>query len=81
MGSSASSGGLCTQSREIKNIPKKMKRWVLVKPHKDIMQAKVEVEEVDVPTPQKGEVLIRVSASPVNPSDYGEVVARSAWQE
>eukprot|EP00462_Mataza_sp_D1_P022406 CAMPEP_0175143892 /NCGR_PEP_ID=MMETSP0087-20121206/13772_1 /TAXON_ID=136419 /ORGANISM="Unknown Unknown, Strain D1" /LENGTH=350 /DNA_ID=CAMNT_0016428187 /DNA_START=61 /DNA_END=1113 /DNA_ORIENTATION=- len=49
-----------------------MKRLVLVQPHKDVAQAQLRIEEVDVPTPRSGQVLIRVSAAPINPSDYGE---------
>ena len=30
------------------------------------------IETVSLPTPKSGEVLIRVAAAPVNPSDYGE---------
>ena len=31
----------------------------------------MEIETVPTPVPGKGEVLIKVSAAPVNPSDYG----------
>lgn len=54
-----------------KEIPKTMKRLVLVESNSDITKVKIEVEEVDVPVPKSGQVLIRVCAAPVNPSDYG----------
>jgi NADPH:quinone reductase len=53
-------------------IPKTMRRLVLQEPNADITQAKVVVEEVDMPVPKPGEVLVKVLAAPVNPSDYGE---------
>lgn len=49
-----------------------MRRIVLSKPNADITQASITVEEVPMPVPKSGEVLIRVVAAPVNPSDYGE---------
>ena len=54
------------------DIPSKSRRLVLVEPHPDMAQAKLAVEEVDTPTPRSGQVLIKVTASPINPSDYGE---------
>lgn len=57
------------QSQE---IPKTMKRLVLQEPNSDITKARVVVEEVEVPVPRSGEVLVKVLAAPVNPSDYGE---------
>jgi NADPH:quinone reductase-like Zn-dependent oxidoreductase len=52
-------------------IPKTMKRWVLVQVNDDLAKAELRLEEVDVPSPGSGEVLIQVCAAPVNPSDYG----------
>jgi len=52
-------------------IPEKMKRIVMVEHNADFDKAKFEVQEVDTPVPQKGEVLVRMVAAPVNPSDYG----------
>lgn len=52
-------------------IPKTMKRLVLIKGNADITKAEIAVEEVDVPKPKSGQVLIRVSSAPINPSDYG----------
>lgn len=54
------------------NIPTTMKRIVLAQPNKDISKAELKVEEIAMPVPKSGEVLIRVIAAPVNPSDYGE---------
>jgi NADPH:quinone reductase len=54
------------------NLPATMRRIVLTKPNADITQATLTVEEVPMPVPKSGEVLIRVLAAPVNPSDYGE---------
>lgn len=48
-----------------------MRRVVLVKPDADMAKAQLEIQEVDIPVPQSGEVLIKVTAAPVNPSDYG----------
>lgn len=58
-----------SQSHE---IPKTMRRLVLVESNADITKSKIVVEEVDVPVPKPGEVLVKVLASPINPSDYGE---------
>eukprot|EP00397_Hematodinium_sp_SG-2012_P032212 GEMP01034278.1.p1 GENE.GEMP01034278.1~~GEMP01034278.1.p1 ORF type:complete len:357 (+),score=104.23 GEMP01034278.1:168-1238(+) len=51
-------------------IPETMKRLVLVKQHRDLNQVELRVETAPVPTPGPGEVLVRMSAAPVNPSDY-----------
>ena len=48
-----------------------MKRLVLHKPGDVLPNADVRVETCDVPLPRSGEVLIKVCAAPVNPSDYG----------
>lgn len=53
-------------------LPTNIKRMVLVEPNADITKAQLKVEEVPMPTPKMGEVLIKVTAAPVNPSDYGE---------
>lgn len=52
-------------------VPKTMKRLVLVQGNEDLTKAVLKVEEVAVPHPKSGQVLIRVVAAPVNPSDYG----------
>mmetsp|Transcript_13069 Transcript_13069/g.28338 ORF Transcript_13069/g.28338 Transcript_13069/m.28338 type:complete len:349 (-) Transcript_13069:207-1253(-) len=53
-------------------IPTTMKRLVVSAPGKDVASCKIEVSEVPVPEPSSGEVLIKVVAAPINPSDYGE---------
>jgi len=50
---------------------RKMQRMVLSKPSKDMADVELKVEEVHIPLPEKGQVLIKVEAAPVNPSDYG----------
>mmetsp|Transcript_22401 Transcript_22401/g.32654 ORF Transcript_22401/g.32654 Transcript_22401/m.32654 type:complete len:367 (+) Transcript_22401:73-1173(+) len=54
------------------NLPEKIHRIVLTQPHEDLSKAKLDIEEIPMPVPRIGQVLIRVSATPVNPSDYGE---------
>eukprot|EP01134_Creolimax_fragrantissima_P000383 CFRG0383T1 len=53
-------------------IPKTMKRLVLVETNSDYKKVKLEVTEVDVPTPKPGQVLVRMAAAPMNPSDWGQ---------
>eukprot|EP00434_Breviolum_minutum_P010343 symbB.v1.2.009126.t1/scaffold577.1/size258142/1 len=60
-----------SQPRSIETLPTKMRRLVLREANVDISKAKLEIEEVDVPQPKPGQVLIKVAASPVNPSDDG----------
>ena len=55
-----------------KELPTTMRRVVLTQPNEDITKAVLTIEEVPMPVPKAGEVLIRVAATPVNPSDYGE---------
>ncbi|CAE7387071.1 MECR [Symbiodinium natans] len=49
----------------------KMQRLVLREANKDIALAKIEIEEVETPKPKSGQLLIKVLAAPVNPSDDG----------
>jgi len=49
----------------------KMRRLVLVEADSDFNKVKIQVEETEIPKPKPGEVLVRVAAAPVNPSDYG----------
>ena len=53
-------------------IPTTMKRLVVKEPGENVETCKIEVESVPVPEPRSGEVLIKVVAAPINPSDYGE---------
>lgn len=54
-------------------IPEQMKRLVVTSPGngKSVADCTIEVVTVPTPTPKSGEVLIKVVAAPVNPSDYG----------
>lgn len=52
-------------------IPAQYKRIVLKEPAQELENANIEVETVDMPKLKSGQVLIKVMAAPVNPSDYG----------
>ena len=54
-------------------IPLEMKRLVVTSPGNggSVADCTVEVQTVPTPTLKPGEVLIKVVAAPVNPSDYG----------
>jgi NADPH:quinone reductase-like Zn-dependent oxidoreductase len=68
-----------------------MRAFFLVKPDDDYGKVQTEVRVVPVPKPKSGQVLIRVTAAPINPSDYGiwgrsdtggeEFVAKPAGKE
>ena len=49
-----------------------MKMLVLVESNSDLNKAQIAVKEVDIPSPAPGQVLVRMCAAPVNPSDYGK---------
>lgn len=53
--------------KKIEDIPKKAQAVVLKSYNEE--QADVEVQEVEVPLPKDGEVLVKMIASPINPSD------------
>ncbi|CAE7565784.1 MECR [Symbiodinium microadriaticum] len=57
--------------KSVEEVPPKMQRLVLREANKDITLAKLEIEEVDTPQPKPGQLLIKVLAAPVNPSDDG----------
>jgi len=44
---------------------------IVVNGHADLAQVTMELEEVATPQPKEGEVLIKLVAAPLNPSDYG----------
>jgi NADPH2:quinone reductase len=52
-------------------IPTTMKRLVVTAPGQDVASCTIEIQEVPVPVPGAGEVLIKVAAAAINPSDYG----------
>jgi NADPH:quinone reductase-like Zn-dependent oxidoreductase len=54
-------------------IPKEMKRLVVTSPGAgtSVADCKMEIETVPTPIPKSNEVLIKVAAAPINPSDYG----------
>lgn len=54
-------------------IPKEMKRLVVTSPGNatSVADCTIEVETVPTPAPESGEVLIKMVAAPINPSDYG----------
>ena len=52
-------------------IPTTMKRLVVMAPGKDLKSCKIEIQEVPVPKPTSSQLLIKVVAAAINPSDYG----------
>lgn len=62
--------GNLSSSSTTSELPTSMRRWVLVQVNDDVTKAVLKVEEVPLPVPASGQVLIRVVAAPVNPSDY-----------
>lgn len=61
-------------------IPQSMKRLVVTSPGNgtSVADCTLQVESVPTPTPKSGEVLIKVVAAPINPSDYGSWFQSSA---
>jgi NADPH:quinone reductase-like Zn-dependent oxidoreductase len=53
-------------------IPQTMKKLVVVEGGASIKDCKIEFIEVDVPQPKSGELLVKMAAAVVNPSDYGK---------
>jgi len=58
------------ETPEMKTARATQRAIVLIEPNADLKAAKFEVREVDVPTPQSGQVLVKMSAAPINPSDF-----------
>lgn len=72
----------CSAAPETEEIPAFMKRLQIASGHgADLSEVQMEVVEVPVPQPKKGEVLVRMVAAPVNPSDYGEWRRKPAGDE
>lgn len=57
------------RARCSEEVPAKMKQLVLVEPNANLDEAKIAVREVDVPKPKSGQVVVKMSGAPVNPSD------------
>ena len=64
---------MTTSSSEEMPIPTEMRRLVVASPGKGtaVADCTVVVQTVPTPIPSSGEVLIKVAAAPINPSDYG----------
>lgn len=58
------------KSAEAPESTQKMKKLFLVKSHEDFSQVELAVKEVEIPRPEKGQVLVKMAAAAVNPSDY-----------
>ena len=54
-------------------IPKEMKRLVVTSPGAgtSVADCTLDIETIATPVPGTGEVLVKVTAAPINPSDYG----------
>ena len=59
-------------SKPQESSPATMRRIVCTMPAPKVEDAQLAIEEVPLPVPRTGEVLIKVAAAPVNPSDYGK---------
>ena len=54
----------------------KMKKVFCVEPNADMNKVKLETQTVPVPKLKSGQVLVKMAAAPVNPSDYGAWLAK-----
>lgn len=62
-------------------IPTTMRRLVVAKPGVDVESCTIVVQDnVPVPEPGPGQVLIRMTAAPINPSDYGTWIRANATE-
>eukprot|EP00747_Dinoflagellata_sp_TGD_P186865 gnl/TRDRNA2_/TRDRNA2_44208_c0_seq1.p1 gnl/TRDRNA2_/TRDRNA2_44208_c0~~gnl/TRDRNA2_/TRDRNA2_44208_c0_seq1.p1 ORF type:complete len:385 (-),score=73.64 gnl/TRDRNA2_/TRDRNA2_44208_c0_seq1:61-1167(-) len=52
-------------------LPDRMNQLVLVEANTDVTKARLEVQCVDTPKPRRGQVLVKMFAAPINPSDDG----------
>jgi NADPH:quinone reductase len=52
-------------------IPEKMKQMVVMEGGSTVKECQLLVREVDVPKPKSNEILVKMVAAAVNPSDYG----------
>lgn len=66
---SACAGRLVNQTMDY-NIPSTMKQLVVDKPGPTVEKCQVSIREVPVPQPGANQVLVKVVAAAVNPSDY-----------
>lgn len=60
-----------TEEPTTTTIPTKMKKLVVAQGGPTVEDCKLEVQEVDVPTVGSNDVLVKMVAAAVNPSDYG----------
>lgn len=58
--------------RLLEDVPHKMKALFLTDSNVDMSKAGLEVRLIDTPKPRSGQVLVRMVAAPINPSDDGD---------
>jgi NADPH:quinone reductase len=62
---------ICKIMSSLFTIPEKMKQMVVVEGGSTVKDCRIEIRQVDVPKPSSNEVLVKMVAAAVNPSDYG----------